>query len=480
MADYIREYLVQCGGINNSLCDELIADNELADARNIIPSKAGAGNLQRRLGYTENVAGVTAKIVRSIYSGRLNRYYTCSDSGTAKDFIIYDLESGGELYSHTDLATTASWVTMDSYDICATGTTAGQLKTSDGATFSPLSGIPAGITFLETYNNFLFGSLGASVGGAGTLYWSAIGDPETWPPLNTLAFNLSAEYEFPTALIASTEVLAFFTNRSMFHIQGFSGIDFTVSFSRRDIGCIGHKAIVATPHGLIWWSPVHGIVISRDWRSIDYCMQRKLQGTLSSIINYQTSGIHCIYRPDLGCVRFFVPSTAGVLFYLRIDYYPATDAFYLQSLDGTSSTGIISSEVYFDYAFGGTTISEYTSSGIKTFREGTNTYENGSILTAYIKTKRMKEMGVTSKKLARDTAITLKATAAEAITYSYYLDNATSATVSYSITPTVGINDLIVGINAEHRKIQHYISDATSGLNEYYSITESGNVEKVQ
>lgn len=479
--EYSLEHLHPCQGIYNSVADSLIPDGHLADARNVMPNPSGAGNIIKRLGYAEHLAGVSAKLVRSIYSGLFNRYFTTYDAGTAKDFCIYDLDDGTELYSDTAPALKVHWASMDGFDLCV-NTGPGYLKTLTGAaaSFTSWTGPPAGLTCIEVYNNMCFGiTTDSTPAGLVYLYWSNIADPETWPATNSYAFNTGPEMEWPTAIKEFGDVLVFFTNRALYQIQAFSPIDVSIPFKRRDIGCIGKNAVVSTPYGLIWWSPAHGLVVSADGgRTIDYCMQRKLLGTFKGMVDYQLATIHMIWRPDLGCVRVFLPSSASGNFYVRLDYYPGSDSFWLHTLDNIGGAGTRASCVYQDSNFGGATFTEYGSAGIKVLKEGTTAADLTSAVSDYITMKRQSVGGTLSYKHARNVILTTKMAASEAITYSYFVDNATSASGTHSITPATGVVDTVIGLNAKCRKLQHRIADAGSGRNEYYLLTEGGHLGK--
>ena len=474
--EYINRYLVNCGGVNNTLPDELIADNELSDSSNIVPGEQGQQNLVKRAGYAQHLAGTASQTVYSLYSGIRNRFYATYNTGTATDFCIYDLDAAAAaLYSHTDPITNYHWASFNANDYFVGGTADSQLITATDTTFADWTGILDTIQIIEVYNNFMFGTLK----GGRTLYWSAISDPATWPAANNLVFGLGPEKDWPTALQAHGDVLVMFTQRNFYHIFGTEELGMRITYSNKDVGCIGQHAALSTAHGLIWWSPMHGIVISRDGYKIETPMLDKIRKTWDTVVDYQDSTIHGIWRPDFQCARFFVKSGAAATANLRIDYYPKGDRFFLQPL--TNLTSPKASLVYINNTFGTSTISEYTTSGIKPMVENlASAQDDSNTLTDYMETKRQAGVaGPIAKKVTINVQLTTKVGTTGAVSVQIYRNNATSAETAITPTVAAGVDDTLIGINAEYNKIKFRIGDSLNERTEYYSLVEAGKITEV-
>lgn len=469
------------GGVNNTLTDELIADNEMASCDGYVPNPSGNGNIVKRYGYTQHLAGTAAKIVTAIFSGKLNRYFSTYDSGTAADFCIYDLDNGAELYTHTDPNDEVYFGSLNGVDYLSCGSL--ELKTTDGTNWVTWSGpfadsALASPTILATYNNMLWGMSRSQPIKVG---WSAVSDGDTWSATQTYeldAGSTTSNYNLGSALVPFRDRLIIFGQESMFAIQAFGATDATVVYSRNDIGCIGPRAAVASPYGLIWWSGSSGIVRSVDGYQIDTPMLRKLLGTFNTVRQYQGYLIEAVYRPDLGCVRFFVPSAVAARMDMRIDYYPLQDAFYVHTL-GFGTTSQRGSCVTIDNTFSAAGVNEYVGYGIKVLKEGSTIQELGSTTTATLKTKRYSQGSVAAVKTSRNVFLTTKMASAGTVTYGYSQDNATSLSQSFTPTIATGVVDTNIGINNTNRKIQHYISDANNARNEIITLTEVGMATEI-
>lgn len=476
---YLREVAFE-GGMFNSYADELIPEGTAYAIYNMIPDPAGAGNLVKRAGFDIYRTGVANKSVTSIYVGPTNGvgYYSAYDTtgATAKDFLIYGLTTGAELYSHTDADTSANWLTMGGYDLFYGAVH--KLKTTDGVTWSTWSGVPAGLTTLKTYNEMVFGVPASSSVGYFPLQWCSVGDPTTWPASNSQNLTVGSSIDHPKALCWHNSELYIFTWSQFFKIQAYSATDVTVTFSRRGCGCIYKNAVVSTEFGLVWWDPMRGIVISRDGYNPDPVMLRKLRSTFNTV--GAASGVastHCVYRRDLGCVRFYLPLASP----LRIDYYPDGDRFY------TSSTLSSAGATTFTDPTTAATMNEYVASGVEIYKENSahaRDSESGTpaVYASYIEGRRNCEASIAAQKHEESVYLSTNMVSSANLTLDAYVDNATTASKTVTVTPATGLDDKRVGLNLRHSKLKLKVSDG-SGLNQRWKFlraTEYGTIDGVK
>jgi hypothetical protein len=315
---YVREYLINCGGIVASKPDESIEDNELADARNVVPGPTGIGSLKKRRGiskYTADAASARTHI-GSIYAGLYGPYYT-DQSAAAWDIRN---SAGTSIQAGTGTVAFPCWRSFSTYDLVVDGTNA--YKSSNGTSFTTLANIPTGAKYIESYNQFLCCAGHNSF----SLRWADITTLETWTAANELKFDPS-EGDHITGLKKYGTMLAVFLQYSFHFVQGYSGLDFTVVKSITKSGAMTFRSVIDTPFGLYWWSD-RGLCGTLDGTTIDTILLRKL-GTQYLVPPHRVSDIHGIWDSVNECVHMYFPYPSGTACNTRLDYYPRTDSIYL-------------------------------------------------------------------------------------------------------------------------------------------------------
>lgn len=499
---YRRSWLVNCAGINNSVSDELIADNELADARNLIPDYNGGGNLVKRPGLVANsyvsagyAANSSAWDRTSAYVGKFAKYFTdgVTITGTPTTYTfnvyVFTIDAEGDqvapsVYNSANKpGNLAAWATFAGYDLYVDASHA--IKTNDGTNFTAIANIPANRICIEAYNSYLF----ALINNSFSLRWSDQEDPETWDTTHELVFALQKADDALLSLRKSGSELAVLGRRQVFFIQGYGPRDFTVAYTLENVGAANHALTCSTPFGLFWWSDFHGLCWSRDNRSVDFPMLRKLRGTFfDGFASFYTplNGF-MFFCPDKMCVSCMLGfQSPSPTYYERVDYYPANDAFYISRYTPSANsfwpcavavddTNYLSSgrAVYYVIQRDRTV----TTGKCYVRRESeTVSTDVGDAVTAYAKTKRAwGPVNPIVNNESNKVMLTTNLPAEGAVTYGYYQDNATALTQSFSPTIGTGVQDTEFGINASYRKIQHYVSDALAGRTKYIALHELGD-----
>lgn len=444
-------YWTKLGGINDSNADSFIqVDSELSDARNYMPDEQTSGVLIKREGISKQSANVTST-VSSVYQGRNGNYFT---AGT----VTYDFTG-----TSIDTGLTAgypSWTSFVTYDIMANGSQV--RKTSDGTTWSALTDAPSGTKYVAAANNFLYASKGT-----GSLYWADLGTI-TFPSVNELVLTAD-EGDSITGLRAWRNSVFVGHEKSFRLVTGYTSLEQAVSFYSREEGCLSNQSICVTPSGLIWWSR-RGITMLQNEMALDFPMQRKLQKTLNGLNRAYDSYVHAVHDPLRKRVRFFLFNGSSTTVNLACDYHYFDDAFYLMDGAGiqmaASGSALISGVT--DVYVGG-----YSSTYLY---KVTGTTDDGTAISSYLETARESFGGPSILKMARKVSVSTNLTTSEAITYGAYVDNATSLTKTYSISPASGGVETRIGINASHYKMKHRISDSALTRTRIYGIVNDGYV----
>jgi hypothetical protein len=192
--------------------------------------------------------------------------------------------------------------------------------------------------------------------------------------------------------------------------------------------------------------------------------------------------------PDRLCVSTIaLAGSGGGYTWYRIDYYPLTDAFFLSTYT-TSANSFKPMAVAVDdlnYATYSRPIyyfvqRDQTATTGKAYvrRESESVSTDvGDSVTSRLTTKRFWGAGnPTVEAILNDVIITTYLTAGGTVSYSYYLDSATSAFArTVDLTVGTGLQDKRIGLNARYRKIQHYLSDSLSDRTRYVALHELGN-----
>jgi len=70
--------------------------------------------------------------------------------------------------------------------------------------------------------------------------------------------------------------------------------------------------------------------------------------------------------------------------------------------------------------------------------------------------------------------ITARMDASASLTYSCYLDNQSAVDTSWTVTPSAGSSDIVIGTNRQFYKFKHRIADASAYSNGIFGITHNG------
>ena len=175
------------GGINNSISPELIADNEMADSRNVIPDKMSAGNLIKREGTARALSNQQTQRFRSIYQG----YHAVYLSGITTVKLAYDNTTiyTGSTSNFWDWTTWSD--TSVVRDLFVNRVNNPQKTGGTGATTTDIAGSPPVASVIEWYRNMVFLIVASGVNANTILRWSDYGTFETWPAVNAMTIGRS-------------------------------------------------------------------------------------------------------------------------------------------------------------------------------------------------------------------------------------------------------------------------------------------------
>lgn len=454
--DYLWETATPCAGVNNTLSDKSISDAELSDSANYQPDFTGQGWMIKREGITKQDTNQRTTTTYSIYDGFLNDYY---HNGT----VVYTIDGTSRVISMASAYD--SWATMNlgstNYDLFVNGTDAQQ--TSNGTTFSAISGIPSGAKYIAVANNFLY----AAGHSGGKIRYSDYGTINTWDATNEIDVSKTI-----VGMIKCDNALGVWAAKSFYMIMGYSDLDQEISYYSEKDGCTGsHRSIVNTPYGTFWWG-LPGIVWMKSGYSIDYPMHRKLAKTLAGLNRSYDSIVHSSWDASQQRIMFWAANGESTTQTIRIDYYPYYDAFYLQTGTGvamSASASITISGVQNVYVSGYNPTYLFKQSGLT---------DNTSPITAYLETKR--EGNPLLLRNGKGINISTDLTGTETITYSAYIDNATAVTKAYAIAIASGSADTYIPLNLANKRIKHRIGDAaTATRTRIVSLTHSGQADKI-
>jgi hypothetical protein len=454
-SDMVWQTPVVCGGINNTLPDISISDAELSDAANYQLDTRGQGWLTKRGGLTKVDATQRTATMYSIYYGRNGNYY---HNGT----VIYNL-SGTSLATGIALAHD-SWCSFGSYDIVVNGTDA--KKTADGATFSTLANIPSGVKYVCSSNGFIY----AAGHDKGKLRYCSYGLAEVWPPTCELALTQD-ENDDIVGLLPVKNGIAVFCTRSFYIINGWTDLDQQIAYYDKSIGGTGNRSLINTPFGIFFWS-IDGLSWIKEGYTIDLPMRRKLAKTFLNVNKPYDPYVHGIWDKSQQRVILWLFNGATNTANLRMDYYPASDAFFLHTglAANMSASGTI-------IILGGEWVLCGGYNPTYLYTVGGNT-DDGTTITSYLETKR--EGNTAIRRTGWNVMLTTDLVTAENITYSAYVDN--SATVSYSNTVATGTGlvDAVVSANLTNTRIKHRISDSAVTKTRIIQLTHTASQNMVR
>jgi len=455
MADepYIWQTPTVCLGVNNTAPASQINDAELTDAANYEPDLTGTGWLIKRAGLTKkDTTERTAKSF-SIHDGKLGDYY---HNGTSVYNFAGTAVDTGRAQVHDQ------WASTGGYDIYVNGTDA--RKTANGTSFTDLSNCPTGAKYIVYHNNMLF----AGGHDTGKIRWSDLGTIETWSAVNewVLPYDMVSLVKAPNAVLSLHE-------KAFYMLSGSKTLDVQVLYSSTKEGCTASRSAVVTPYGVFWWSRPGIVWLKADY-SLDYPMQRKLAYTLNSLNRAQDASIHAVWNSYRGCVQFYLFTGSATACNLRVDFYPYYDSFFLHTGAGVamacSGVSTISGveNVY---------VSGYASSTYLYTQSGAT--DDGTDISSYFITKN--EGNPSVERQGRSTVVSTDLTTIATLTYECYANNASTASVSTTLTDTpVGLLDQYIATNISNTRIKHKVSDSASTATRILQLTHYGTTSKVR
>lgn len=450
-----------CLGINNTNPDSLIAPEELSDARNYQPDFTGQGWLIKREGLTKTDSNQrTGAATHVVFDGRNQNYY----------------QNGSVLYTFagtsvkTALAQAYGQMTsFGTYDILVNGTDA--VKSSDGSSFSALSGIPSGAKFIAAANNFLYCAGHSSA--LGEVRYCDYGTAEdNWDATNSLILT-NDENDVISGLCPVKNGLSVWCNKSFYIVSGWSDLEQEVAYYDKSDGHVGGpNAIVNTPYGIFFWS-LAGMAVARPGYQIEYPMLRKLAKTLNGLNRAKDAFIHGVYDKVQQRVCYWLfNGTSQTTVNLRMDYYPALDAFFLHSGAGCnmSASGVVTvSGVQNIYVGGYNPTYLYKQSGAA---------DDGTSITAYAESPR--EGSALVERNGRTIFVTTDQVSDATFSYSCYQDNASSATQSVTLSSVgTGLQEKHIKLNMQNKRIKHRIEDSSSVNTRVIGIEHAGEVLRI-
>jgi len=477
---YLTDYLAGTKGIFNSLPDELIPDGFFSDARNIIPKRNG-GKFVKRTGVKAQSNGSTypatfaSYVTRaSIYCGKNGSYYAESYTTSVPATVsnIYKLSDGTVLYTGSAAASYPGWASFGAYDIYLDANL--DLKTSNGTDFTDL-GATANAIIPCAYNNYLFALYPQPT--PTSIIWCNVGDPTTWGTSGySKTFNSQYRNEYLTSQRWFGSYLVVWSTHRYYMIQGYGPLDFTVTYHSFGDGCPCHELTCVSPYGLFWWSNLHGLVWSQNGVALDYPMMRNLSKTFDSMITYTPAKGTMIWRPYERCVSIYGLTANNNYSDLRVDYYPETDGFFIHDDNGSKAIAVVVDDTAPPAVYQLYRDPTHTTGKIYCRTEdATIATDIGSGFTTYFDTKREARMSTSVTKKSHEVHLTTKNGGSSAITHTVYVDNDTTG-VATSATIAANVQDTTLASNLTHKKIKHRISDATTNINEYYSLVDEGEI----
>lgn len=474
---YSSQLMGLLGGLNNAVSDEMIRDDELSDCSNYVPDNDQTGMLRKRDGLTAMSTQQTEKIT-SIFDGQFGNYFSTSTE-------IHDID-GALLHSGLTSTDAPDWTAFAGKDVFVNGND-NPVYSSDGTSFAELGGSPPQFKYIKTYNNILFG--GGHDGGK--LRWADLGTSETWTATNEFVFTQDTNNPI-TALAPYRDVLVVFCRHSFYHVYGYGTEDLQISHSSTEEGCTSHRSVCVTPYGLFWWSK-SGLVWSKDGVGLDFPSKRKIPKTISGLNREKWNIVHGFWNPNEQCVQFWLCSSGASSEDTIIYYYPTRDAFFL----GHGTAAEMSASGYQDdqgvfKVYGG------SSSATGYLYELTGEKDGSESITAYLETKReYAAHGPRARKRFKRLLVSfMQAAGTYNVTYSVYLNDATSVSQSWALafssddggftldtdvldTGTLGTASLTggeeeIGYNEKYYKVKHRIYDTSAYTTRVRGIINEG------
>lgn len=459
------------GGANDSVSEELIADNELSRVRNYMPDHLNAGVLIKRPGVTKHLANQQSEKGTSVYQGRNGNYFTTT--ATIKQFADNtDLSSGG--LSNT---TAPDWTTLATMDIYVNGTDSPK-KITSGPSYAALGGTPPTFKYVEAFNNFVFGAGHSN----GVLRYSGLGAPETWTATHSITVT-NDDNDDIMGLVKYNSALMVMCEKSFHRVRGTTALQIGIAQSFFGTGTTSHRSLVPTPFGLFWWSD-RGLVKTTSGMGdadLDFVTMRKIPRTLEAFNRSQFALVHGSWHPRLECVQMYVPKASGTAIDSSIWYFPRTDSVWVMDGAGVemgASGAAIISGVWDVYAVSAST------SGYLYKQTGED--DDSIPIEAYLETKKFDDgYGHIAIKKTHVLSPAFITNRTHTVDYGVYVDNERSlasgnkwtlqltgsggiifgqATISESLIFGGGLESFedYVGKDISYHKIKHRIADSSA------------------
>jgi hypothetical protein len=286
------QYAVFDGGLNVKDFWHKIADNELTVAQNIRLDEGGVVRMRgawtklasAAVGSAGNLIGLCHP--SWLVAGVLTRYVVVTD-GT-KVFWLNGAawtDITGAVAMSPAASTLVSFQSMSNLLIGYDGKNAPWTWDGAAASISLLGGTPPIGNIAILWQNYWF------VAGVGTararLYFSALGDPSTWPAINFIDIPSPYDGDPITGLAILYGNLIVFKRNSIYIIQGTDPTTFVVSKTNAAVGCVSPYSVVSVDN-LVYFVSDKGLYALNLSNEKQICY--KVQPRYDSAVNNQLSG----------------------------------------------------------------------------------------------------------------------------------------------------------------------------------------------
>lgn len=286
------EYSEFAGGLNVRDFWQKIADDELTSADNIRLDEGGV--VRMRYGWTKlatAAVGSAGNLIGLVHGswlvgGVLTRYVVVTDgtkvfwlNGTAWTDIT------GLIVMSPAASTLVSFASMNNLLIGYDGKNADWTWDGVGASIALLGGSPPVGNIGIVWQNYFFKS------GVGTararLYFSALGDPSTWPASNFIDVPSPYDGDEVVGLAILYGNLIVFKRNSIYIVQGTDPTTFVVSKTNSAVGCVSTYSI-ASVDNLVYFVSDKGLYALNLSNEKQICY--KVQPRYDSAVINQLSG----------------------------------------------------------------------------------------------------------------------------------------------------------------------------------------------
>jgi hypothetical protein len=480
------------GGVNNALADDNIADNELSDARNLLPDLQSSGEIIKRDGVSRHSA-VFTETINGIFDGAAADYI-CAQTA------IHDLE-GTSVDGSLTSSTTWDHTIFDSdanglIDIFVNGTN--ERRTSDASSFSNVANMP-NATLVEAYNRFVF----CAGHDRGHLRWSDPEDEETWNTENEIIF--ADESTFTGLKKYKQSIYMFFPN-SFHQITGTGEKQMRITASNHEVGCSSPRSVVISPYGLFWWSN-QGMIWSPDGRDAINITLPIIPRTFAALNASRFSNVHGVWQNLKGCVSMYVSeNSSSTSEDMRIDYFPTElnpqrppnsraaqlGTMWIQTGSGVEAqaSGIVRISGVDDMYVG--------ENGSEGFVNKSGTAQDVSTnIMSYFETKReTAKLGEDIIKRFKYLDVLYILSGATTLTYGVYINDETGLSKQWNFTGSAkgfildtdvlgtgrlgsglgGPSSKRIGYFRRWKKVKHYVSDSTARQTRFRGIINAGKI----